>query len=259
MNATKRHKQAVLTGAAGGLGQALCRALTARGFHVYALDLPSQALSNMAGPAITPLGLDLTDSGQINHAVQQILSACDGVDLVLHCAGVSHIRAFADSSVESHRKVMEINHFAAVALTKALLPAVRAAHGVHLAISSVAGFAPLYHRTAYAASKHAMEGFFKSLRSEEAAYGVDVLIAAPSFIATNPGRPESQADGTTRPGAATDGFDQMSAEEAAAVILKGYDKRRGFIPVGRVARLSALLNRLSPAFYERQMRRKTGA
>ena len=73
------------------------------------------------------------------------------------------------------------------------------------AISSVAGFAPLHNRTAYAASKHAMEGFFNSLRSEEAPYGVAVQIAAPSFIATNLGEPGTDTQGISRPGAAADG------------------------------------------------------
>jgi short-subunit dehydrogenase len=154
---------------------------------------------------------------------------------------------------------MEINHFAALTLTQHLLHPVRQARGVHLAVSSVAGFAPLHQRSAYAASKHAMEGFFKSLRSEEMPYGVSCLIAAPSFVATNPGNADARTDGTARPGSATDGFDEMSPDEAARIILAGYDRRRPFIPVGRVARLSYLVNRLAPAFYERQMRKKMGA
>jgi short-subunit dehydrogenase len=110
---------------------------------------------------------------------------------------------------------------------------------------------PLYRRVAYAASKHALEGFFKSLRIEEKAHGVDCLIAAPSFVATNIGNAQSQADGTARPGSAADGVDYMSPEDAAAEILRGFDRKRAFTPVGRIARMAYLLNRLSPALYER--------
>jgi NAD(P)-dependent dehydrogenase (short-subunit alcohol dehydrogenase family) len=247
---------AVITGAAGGLGRALCGQLVGQGWRVWALDLPSNALDGMAGARVTPLAVDLTDDAAIAQAAAKILAADPAIDLVIHSAGVTHIRPFADSTPESHRRVMAINHFAVVSLTAVLLQAVRRARGVHLAISSVAGFAPLHHRTAYAASKHALEGFFKSLRSEEAAHGVACLIAAPSFVATNPGRAEAQHDGVARPGAAVDGFDEITPEAASAIILRELARRQGFIPVGRVARLGYLVNRLSPGLYERLMRRK---
>ncbi len=249
---------AVITGAAGGLGGALAARLVTRGWQVWALDLPSPALDAMAGPQVTPLGLDLTEDAAVAEAAARITATTPAIDLVIHAAGITHIRALADSDLASHRRVMAINHFAAVALTRHLLPAVRRARGVHLAVSSVAGFAPLHHRTAYAASKHALEGFFKSLASEEAPHGVACLIAAPSFVATNPGRAEAQADGTARPGSASDGFDEMSPKAAADIILKGVVRRRAFIPAGRVAWASWWINRLSPALYARLMRRRIG-
>lgn len=247
---------AVITGAAGGLGQALCAGLVAQGWRVWALDLPSAALDGLAAAQVTPLPLDLTDDAAVRHAARAITDATPAIDLVIHAAGITHIRAFADSTVDSHRRVMAINHFAPVALTLYLLAAVRQARGIHLAISSVAGFAPLHHRSAYAASKHALEGFFKSLRSEEAAHGVACLIASPSFVATNTGAGQAQADGTARPGAAADGFDAMTPAAAARVILRGISRRQAFIPVGRVAQASHLLVRFWPGLYERMMRRR---
>lgn len=247
---------AVITGAAGGLGRALAAQLLAQGWRVWALDLPSDELSAMAAPQLTPMPLDLTDDAAIATAAATMTEATPALDLVIHAAGVTQIRAFADSTAESHRRVMAINHFAPVALTLHLLAAVRRARGVHLVISSVAGFAPLHHRTAYAASKHALQGFFASLASEEAPHGVACLIAAPSFVATNPGRPEAQADGLSRPGAAADGFDTMTPEAAARIILRGVARRQAFIPVGRVARASYLINRASPALYRWLMRRR---
>lgn len=247
---------AVITGAAGGLGRALCAGLVAQGWRVWALDLPSDELSAMAAPQLTPIPLDLTDDAAIATTAATITQATPALDLVIHAAGVTQIRAFADTTADSHRRVMAINHFAPVALTLHLLGAVRRARGVHLVISSVAGFAPLHHRTAYAASKHALQGFFASLASEEAPHGVACLIAAPSFVATNPGRPEAQPDGLSRPGAAADGFDTMTPEAAARVILRGVARRQGFIPVGRVARASYLINRASPALYRWLMRRR---
>ncbi|MEY8837822.1 SDR family NAD(P)-dependent oxidoreductase, partial [Cribrihabitans sp. XS_ASV171] len=189
-------------------------------------------------------------------AVTRTLERCDSIDLVIYNAGITQIGAFAESDEASHRKVFEINYFAAVAMARAFLPEVRRSKGRHLAISSVAGFTPLYHRTAYAASKHALEGFFKSLRSEEKPFGVSVHIAAPSFVATNIGNDQRQPDGTARPGSASDGVDYMTAEDAAAEILRGLDRNRAMIPVGRIARAAWWVNRLSPTLYQRLMERR---
>ena len=82
-----------------------------------------------------------------------------------------------------------------------------------------------------------------------------VVLAAPSFVATNPGAAYA-ADGIGRPGAAPDGIDAMTPDQAAAVILRGLEAGRDFIPVGRVAALAWWLNRLAPGLYARQMLRR---
>ncbi len=250
-------KTAIITGGAGGLGLALDAALRKTGWFTALVDLPGPALDGLETlPDRSVHGCDLTDQ-------QKMLAVCDdirtnrpSIDLVIYNAGVTQIGAFAETPASTHRRVFEINYFAAVEMARALQADLRSSGGTHLAISSVAGFAPLFHRTSYAASKHAMEGFFKSLRSEEKPHGVSCLIAAPSFVATNIGNPETRTDGISRPGAASDGIDYMTPEEAAAIIVKGYLRRKPFIPVGRVARLSYLLNRFSPALMERMMEKK---
>ncbi|WP_370284520.1 SDR family NAD(P)-dependent oxidoreductase [Pseudooceanicola nanhaiensis] len=247
-------KTAVISGGNGGLGRALTDGLQAQGWHVVALDIATDGLE--AGAALTPVRVDLTDGPALARACAGIVAARPSIDLVVYNAGVSQIGPFGSASEESHRKVFEINYFAAVNMARGFLAPLRQSRGTHLAISSVAGFAPLVNRTAYAGSKHAMEGFFGSLRAEEAAHGVAVRIAAPSFVATNIGQGGRDADGIIRPGAAADGVDYMTPAEAAEVILRGLARRRDFIPVGRVARLAYLVNRASPALYQRLMRRK---
>ncbi len=247
-------KTAVITGGTGGLGRALDAALQERGWFTVLIDLPgSEAKAERAEGTSRFFPCDLTDSAALQDVCAQVCASRPSVDLVIYNAGITQIGRLDETPLETHRRVFEINYFAAVEMAKALQDAVRASKGTHLAISSVAGFAPLHRRTAYAASKHALEGFFKSLRSEEREHGVDCLIAAPSFVGTNLGNPQAQPDGIARPGSATDGIDYMTPEEAAAVILKGYDRRAEAIPVGRVARMSYLVNRLSPALFARLM------
>lgn len=246
-------KTAVISGGAGGLGRALADRLQKRGYRTILLDLDIGGLAQ-TGTQV-PIACDITDPEELAAATLHILDDHPAIDLVVYCAGVTQIGSFADLHQDTHRKVFEVNYFSATALAHALMDAVRAAKGTHLAISSVAGFAPLYHRTAYAASKHALEGFFKTLRSEEAAYGVRCRIAAPSFVATNTGNQEVRQDGTCRPGSAPDGLDSMTAGQAADAILRGLDRGLDMIPVGRVARLAWWTNRLSPRLFQYLMDR----
>ncbi|WP_164659599.1 SDR family oxidoreductase [Tropicibacter sp. Alg240-R139] len=247
-------KTAVISGGAGGLGRALSAALQSEGWQVVLIDLGISTLK--ATDTQIPMQCDLTDAEHLAATMAQITARFPRIDLAIYNAGITQIGAFDATDDASHRKVFEINYFAAVAMARHLLAPVRAAQGAHLAISSVAGFSPLYHRTAYAASKHALEGFFKSLRSEEKEHGVHTLIAAPSFVATNIGNDQRQDDGTARPGSATDGMDYMTPEDAAAEILQGLRKARPMIPVGRIARAAWWVNSLSPRLFQRLMERQ---
>lgn len=248
-------KTAVVTGGAGGLGRALTGALAARGWRVAVLDLAGPELDAAAAAAVRTYACDVTDAEAVAAVCRRIEAEHETIDLVVYNAGITQIGLFAETPLAAQRRVMEINHFGAVNVAAALLAAVRRSRGMHLAISSVAGFAPLYRRTAYSASKHALEGFFRTLREEEREHGVTVSIAAPSFVATNIGRPQAREGGLARPGSAADGVDYMEPADAARVILRGVERRRAFIPVGRVARLAYLLNRLSPSLYARLMMR----
>ncbi len=245
---------AVITGGAGGLGRALSAALRAQGWHTVLIDLPGPELDSFARvDGVTTFACDLTQPDQIKDICAEVIKSCASIDLVIYNAGVSQISAFAEGDMASHRDLFEINYFAAVHCASQFLRPLRQSKGTHLAISSVAGFAPLFHRTAYAASKHALEGFFKSLRAEEIAHGVRVSIAAPSFVATNIGRPGAAQQGFVRPGSATDGVDYMEPDDAARVILRGLEQEKPFIPVGRVARIAHIVNRLAPGLYFSQM------
>lgn len=248
-------KTAVITGGAGGLGRALTQALVAKGWHVVVLDLPGRELDAAASASVSIHDCDLTDPDAVASVCRRLRKECASIDLVVYNAGITQIGLFAETPLAAHRRVFEVNYFGAIHVAAELLEPVRQSRGVHLAISSVAGFAPLYRRSAYSASKHALEGFFRTLREEEREFGVDVLIAAPSFVATNVGVPQQGENGIARPGSAPDGIDYMDPAVAARIILEGVESRRPFIPVGRVARLAALINRLSPGLYARLMMR----
>jgi NAD(P)-dependent dehydrogenase (short-subunit alcohol dehydrogenase family) len=244
---------AVISGGNGGLGRALAAGLRAQGWRLHLIDRHFDAAQDAPDQQLHRC--DLTDAAAREACFARILARDPRLDLVIYNAGITQIGPVEALAEATHRQVFEVNYFAACAMARAFLPTLRQSRGTHLAISSVAGFAPLYQRAAYAGSKHALDGFFKCLRAEEARHGVRVQIAAPSFIATNPGRPETTAEGIARPGSAPDGVDYMSPEAAAAQILRGLARGHAMIPVGRVARLAWWLNRAAPGLMHRAMMR----
>jgi len=140
--------------------------------------------------------------------------------------------------------------------TKAALPHLVAARGLVVAVSSVAGFTPLIARTGYAASKHAMHGFFESLRTELAPQGVDVMMVCPSFVATHIDRNALGGDGLpVRHAQVTIGA-PLSPESVAGRIYDGACKGRRQLLIGRTARQAWWLSRLAPALYEKLMARR---
>lgn len=250
-------KTAVISGGAGGLGIALADLLLKAGWRICLIDLPGKrmeiARTHFSKDSVSFFECDLTNNSAVVETSKAIAAAHPTVELVIYNAGITQIGELTADPIEAHKRVFDVNYFGSLYLLREMIHPIRKSNGTHLAVSSVAGFSPLYHRTAYSASKHAMEGLFKSLRAEEQKHGVHVLIAAPSFVATNLDNPEHEPGGIARPGSAPDGVDYMSPAEAAEIIVKGIAKNRPFIPVGRVAALAWRINRFLPELYFRLM------
>ncbi|MEM7215678.1 MAG: SDR family NAD(P)-dependent oxidoreductase [Pseudomonadota bacterium] len=259
MNVSKQ-KTAVISGGAGGLGLAMAEQLSDDGWQICIIDLPGKrmedARARFSGKPFLFCECDLTIEEDVIKVSQSITKDCASIDLVIYNAGITQIGELTADPTDAHKRVFDVNYFGSLYLLRQMIEPVRKSEGMHLAVSSVAGFSPLFHRTAYSASKHALEGLFKSLRAEEQHHGVAVSIAAPSFVATNIGNPEHEAGGIARPGSATDGVDYMEPQEAAEVIIKGISQKRAYIPVGRIASLAWRINRFFPELYYRLMMRR---
>lgn len=256
-------KTVVITGAAGGLGLALAERFAEEGAHLVLLDLNAEAVRTAAsrlqrgrmGCAIG-IACDVTDKAACERAMQEAIAAFGGIDVLINNAGIAHRSLLHDTDIAVLRRVMDVNFFGAVHCTQAALESIRRRRGQIVAISSIAGFSPLYGRTGYSASKHALHGFFDSLRSEIEGEGVDVCIVCPAFIATGIERAALGGDGgaATLPRNAVGG--EMSADEMADRICRAMsERRRLFLPTS-LARLAWWTSRLAPTFFTRQMKRR---
>jgi len=256
-------KHAVVTGAGGGLGRSLCFELARLGARVSALDIDESAIrdlieSDVSG-RLTGQSLDITDSDACTGVFGQLRCESGPIDLVVNNAGITHFSKVEDVALETIEQVMSVNFLGAVNCTKAALPDILGRRGQVVVLSSVAGFAPLFGRCAYSASKHALHGFFETLRSEVRDRGVNVLMICPSFIDTQRDQPGSESPyaGAARPGSARATVGEvMPPEEAAREIVDAIAKRREQLFVGRVAKQSHWLRRLSPGLYDSIMTRR---
>lgn len=255
-------RSVVISGAAGGIGAALARRFARAGARVGLLDLDGAGVAALAGEfeadGVEALALrcDVTRLEDCRAALAEVLGAWRGVDVLVANAGITHLGLFRDTDVEVIRRVMEVNFFGAVNLTKAALDSLRERRGHIVAISSVAGFAPLATRCGYSASKHAMHGFFDSLRGELRSEGVGVTLFCPFFVRTQIGLSALGGDGGAPRMPRTETGTPADPEDVAEAVLQAVLRRRRLVAFPAAARLAFLLSRFLPGLYERIMVRR---
>jgi NAD(P)-dependent dehydrogenase (short-subunit alcohol dehydrogenase family) len=254
----------LITGAAGGLGAALCQRYAAAGAKIAALDLDAAKLDTLTtslrakGTEALALPGDITDPSACKAAVAATLAHFGALDGLINNAGISHRSLLADTDSEVIRRVMQVNFFGAANLTQAALAQIVERQGFIVAISSVAGFSPLTGRTGYTASKHALHGFFDSLRSEVEGAGVGVTIVCPSFIRTGIGTAATDGSGAPVSSPRITSGVESSPEEIAERVFEAVAAGQKLLLPDATARKAWWLSRLAPGLYARIMKRRVG-
>ncbi len=254
-----RGKVVVITGGGGGIGAALGGVWAAAGAKVALLDLDlaaaetAAALIGAAGHQAMAARCDVCDAHSREAAISAVQARWGGVDVLINNAGITHRSLFAETDDAVLRQVMDVNLFGAIGCTRAVWRDLIERRGQIIAISSVAGFAPLLGRTAYAASKHAMAGFFSTLRTELAPHGVSVLVVYPAFTDTGLDKAALDASGNATNSARRPVGKQMTPEFVAEAILRAAQSDRRELLLSPVAKASRWLWQLTPRLYERLM------
>ncbi|MBI2424244.1 MAG: SDR family oxidoreductase [Candidatus Hydrogenedentes bacterium] len=257
-----RGKTVFITGGAGGIGMAIARRFAADGARIALFDLRQEAVDSAtaalrAGTAeVLGIAGDLTCPEDCVGAVAKTSSEFGGIDVLVHCAGLTQVGPFIENDLSVYRRVMEVNFFGAVHMTRCALDALVARRGQIVVLSSIAGFAPLLGRTGYCASKHALHGFFDTLRCELAGHGVGVTVVCPSFVDTR--FADRGLDSAGQPL----GFDRsttgkfLSPDAVAEAIFHAARKRKRLLVLSTTGKLAWWVSRLAPGFYERSMTRR---
>jgi short-subunit dehydrogenase len=250
-----------ITGATSGIGEALARRFAAFGSRLVLSARREQELSRVAGlctgaASVSVLPLDLSQPASLADRVHSVISREGAVDVMVHNAAVSQRAFAADAGYEVDDLIMRTNYLGPVAMTKALLPSMRARRRGHfIVISSVLGKFGLPGRSGYCASKHALHGFFDTLRAEVASDNIQVTLILPGWVRTNisinalaaGGIPQRKMDSGTAAG--------FSPEFCAQRIVAAAEAGKAEVSVVRLKENAVLyLSRYAPAVFRRLIR-----
>lgn len=183
-------KVAIVTGAASGIGRALCEALCAEGAIVYAADIQRGGLDELVQSAvgageIRGVILDVTSQSDFARVVRDVVEEHGRLDLIVNSAVIRVVGDFRQMELDDIRRSTDVNLWGVIYGTKAAYEVMAAqGHGHIVNIASSAGVMPVPMQTAYAMTKHAVVGLSRSLRIEATAYGVKVSAALPGLVDT---------------------------------------------------------------------------
>jgi short-subunit dehydrogenase len=252
---TFKNKIIWITGASSGIGEALALALIDEGALVIAsapfaeeLEAVKTKSSHPENFHCTPL--DLLQSDTLEPIAQRMIEQFGRIDVLISNAGISQRALAVDTPISVDRKIMEIDYFGAVILTKAVLPQMIRQGGGHLlCTSSMVGVFGFPLRSAYSAAKHALHGFFEAVRIENHQHNIKVNIIIGGRIKTNVSFHAVTSDGKAYGKMDAGQNSGITPQKAAQQILKGIRRNRPEIFVGGVELLMVRIKRWLPRLH----------
>ena len=191
-----------ITGASSGIGEALAYAFAKRNVNLVLSARRTEELErvkkacNMPDEKIMLLPMDVSKYEEAETKVSEVLVRFGQVDILINNAGLSHWSKIKDMTMDVLKQIMDTNFMGGVALTKALLPSMLLSKaGKIVVVSSILGKIVTHKQAAYNASKHALHGFYDTLRAEYASDGIKVLLVCPGFVNTNVAKNSLNRDG----------------------------------------------------------------
>ncbi len=252
-----------VTGASSGIGKAISEALAAQGAILVLSARSNASLEAVRAQLPNPekhlvLPLDLEYSGNFPELAQKILEKYGSIDFLFNNGGLSQRAEASKTPLEVDRRIMEINYFGNIALSKAVLPVFQKQQSGHIVvISSIAGKFGFFLRSAYSASKHALHGFYESLALEEEKNNIYVTVACPGKIntpiSTNALNESGEKHGVMDHNQATG----MPAEECAAQLLRAVSRRKREILIGNKEIKAVTLKRFLPNVFWKVIKKQS--
>ncbi len=250
----------VITGASQGIGKALAIEAAKKGMRVVAAARSADLLYDLAsevkplsGGALATVIADVTDPAGREAMLQAAMENFGGVDILVNNAGIGATGHFAEGSLETLRKIMEVNYFGLTETTRIFIPELKKSPNAAIVnISSVAGKRGIPARADYSASKFAVQGFSNALRAELAKDQIDVLVVCPGLTQTNFSKNMIEQKAKLK----MDHLRGMTSSEVALHTLKSIQTGRAEVCLTFNGILMAFVSRFLPKLADRIARRK---
>ncbi len=263
MSSTFENSVAWIIGASSGIGEEIAKQITAFGGKVVLSARNESKLKDLADRLASPenvliLPLDLENQENFSEKAEQIVTQFGRIDYLFNNGGLSQRGEAADTTLDIDRRIMEINYFGNIALTKAVLPIMQRQKSGHIVVvSSIAGKFGFFLRSANSASKHALQGFYESVLLEEAKNNISVTIAYPGKINTEISKSALTADGKAHGVMDHNQETGMSVAVCVKKLLKAVTKKKKSILIGNKEIWAVYIKRFSPGLFWRIIRKQS--
>lgn len=253
-----------ITGASSGIGEALVYACLKENATVVLSARREEELKRVAAHPLSEnknvfiLPLDLEHTEDIEKKTEQVVQRYGRIDILINNGGMGHRTKAINTSTAIDRKVMEVNFFGTINLTKTVARVMqKQQNGKIVVVTSIMGKYGLPLYSTYAASKHALYGYFESLRQELYNDNITVLIASPGFINTDVSTKLLKEDGSPYGIKSESQKKGLSAEDCAKGILKAIKENRNHKYVGKYEVFSVYVKQFLPKLFYKLMRKMT--
>lgn len=258
-----KEKVVWITGASSGIGEALAMEFAKEGAKLVLTARRQEELervkrqTGLPDDSVLVLPMDVTKLEQAKPAAEAVIAHFKHIDIMVHNAGVSQRSYINDTDLEVYQSLMNVNFFSTVALTKAVLPYMIARQSGHfIVMSSVAGKIGTIMRSGYNAAKHALQGFYDSLRAEGYQHNIKVTTICPGYIRTNISMNALNASGSKFGKMDSNQEKGIPADECARRVLEAVRKDKKEIYVGGFREVAAIyLKRFFPNLLFDQVRK----
>ena len=249
------NKVVVVTGGSDGIGKALVNAFIEAGAKVatcgrnydklYALQMQH---TNVMLHTMT---CDVSNDQDCKRFIDSTIKTFGGIDILVNNAGISMRALFRDADIEVIKKVMDINFYGSVYCTRYALPSIMERKGIILGVSSIAGYRGLPGRTAYSASKFALQGWLEALRTELLHTGVHVMWVCPGFTASNIRNAALNKDGKAQGESPMNENSMMTTEVCARHILNAIERKKRTLVLTFTGKRTIFMNKFFPSWADK--------
>jgi len=250
-----KNKVVAVTGGSNGIGKALVDALLSKGAKVATCgrnhDKLYQLQSEYPSYPLHTVVTDVSNENDCRHFIESTIKVYGRIDVLINNAGISMRALLKDAPTEVLRNVMNVNFFGTVYCTKYALNSIIESKGIIVGVSSIAGYRGLPGRSAYSASKFALQGWLEAIRTELLDSGVHVMWVSPGFVASDIRHSALDESGQPKAESLMDENKMMSPGDCARHILHAVEKRKRTLVLSFTGKRTVFLNKFFPGLTDK--------